>query len=72
MPVALRAHLLLPDGRRALPPHRGRIRIRSKDGDLTWLEPAVAERLIRSEAGKPAADDTDGHFTEPASSPWTK
>ena len=76
--VALRAHPPLADRRaRAAPRGRG-VGIGAEDRDLVRLEAAVAERRVRDEAGEPAADDRaprrpcGAHFTEPASSPWTK
>ena len=65
----------LPDRRRphAATPAAGSA-LGAEDGDLVRLEPAAAQRLVRDEAGEPAADDRDArhYFTEPASSPWTK
>ena len=71
--VALGAHLLLPDRPGPNPPGGSGIGIRSEHRDLTWRERA-AQRLVRGESRKPGTDDRNPrhHFTEPASSPWTK
>src|SRR5262249_22610764 len=72
--VALRAHVGLPDGRGAAAPGSAGIRLGREDRDLALVDAALAERQVAHEAGQPAADDRDPrhHFTEPASSPWTK
>src|SRR5262249_31408822 len=64
----------LPDGRGAAAPGSGGIRLGREDRDLALVDAALAERQVAHEAGQPAADDRDPrhHFTEPASSPWTK
>ena len=72
MPVALGAHLALPDRRGPAPERRGGIVVEPEDRDLVRLE-VPAQRLVRRESGEAGSDDGDLHyFTEPASSPWTK
>ena len=72
VPVALRAHPPLPDRARPRGPRLGRVGAVAEDDDLVRLEPSVTQRRVRAEAGEPASDDRDSHFTEPARSPWTK
>jgi hypothetical protein len=57
--VALRAHTLLADRRRAHAPRSRGIRVGPEDEDLARLDPAVAERRLRGEPGEAAADDRD-------------
>ena len=60
MAVALRAHAPLPDRCRAPGPERRGVGIGPEHRDLAGLEPAVAKRRVRGEAGEPGADDRDG------------
>ena len=71
--VALRAHLALPDRRRSHAPGGRRIGVRPEHRDVARRERA-AQRLVRGEPGEPGTDHRHlrHHFTEPASSPWTK
>ena len=71
MPVALGAHLPLPDRRCATAPRLGRVILQTEDGDLLRLELA-AQGLVRGESRQPGADDANAHFTEPANKPCTK
>ena len=72
VPVALGAHLALPDRCSPTPERPRRVVVRAEDGDLLRLELA-AQGLVRREPGEAGPDDRDTHYlTEPASSPWTK
>src|SRR5919198_257629 len=76
--VALRAHPALADCRRPPAPSGRRIELGAEDGDLVRRNSAVQQGRVGDESGQAATDDgaaagrLAAHFTEPASSPWTK